>query len=959
MLLVIAPAVSGAALFGWLNLRHAQSGAEQRTASLARLATTMQADLIRDTRTLVATLASLPSVRHGTSSECVDTLSQAVQRNSMLASIDVVSGNGQVRCRAIPLGSKSSARPATYRHLPADQRHPATETYWSSDRTGAFGWVAPIGTGTNSATGAIYARLRPDWLSRIAASAGLPKDATLMLTNRRGEIVAEQAPSGAAVKPDYALLSQLTSQPGGRHFVASEHTGPHGARHFYAVSALADDAHPPRLYMTIGMPDSPAVAAARHALAENLAIIGAMAVLLLLIGWVVSDRLVLRKVAALSGAVHRLSGGDLQARTRLEGKDEIARLGQAFDRMADLLATQNARLREHSRRVERLNRIHRVLSGINAAILRLHHEDALLQEACRIAVEVGGLPLAWSGRVDKESGCVRLVAHAGKAHDVIESFTLSADASVAESRGTIGSTLRTRQPVVCNDIVADKDMEPWQAELLANDCRAVATFPLLRGDESMGNFTIYAAETDHFDSEEVGLYEEVVSNISLGLQFASYEAQREYLAYHDPTTGLPNRALFRDRIEQAILSARRKGNYPAVLALEIPEMQKIADRFGHHLADEALRAITPRLAAALREDDTLARLEGHAFAIGLIAQMKTPDDAQVLAARILTIFPLDLEVDGKSFLFTARIGLSVYSVSGDDVQTMIRNAELAVHTLEAGRRIGFYSRELDQSLHRRHEIEQALARADPDEEFRLVYQPVVDLATGRIVGAEALVRWHSATLGDVSPGEFIPIAEQVGRIESVGRWVLRRVLRQIRDWQHKKLAFGTMSVNLAASELRQDDLVEAVSKLLSEAGIDPHECPIALELTETTAVEGLHTAAEVLRELRNLGLQIYLDDFGTGYSSLVHLQRFPGNALKIDLEFIRRLTEDEVSLSVTRGSIMLAHSLGLKAIAEGVEHTEQIQLLKGLGCDEAQGFLFGAPMPPDQFVNLLDGSKAA
>ncbi len=688
-------------------------------------------------------------------------------------------------------------------------------------------------------------------------------------------------------------------------------------------------------------------------LIRNLSIAGASAVLLLALGWLGADRLILRKLSALIDTARRLAAGDSQARARLDGNDAITELGRTFNGMADTLAKQAEQLNEQTQRAERLHRIHRVLSGINHAILRVRREEALLHEACRIAVEIGGLRMASIGRIHGHAGHIRLAAHAGGNRDAVADLFASLDNATRNGLHAAGPALNTRYAMVYEDVDTDPRMAEWHDVLTDCSCRSVATFPLTRGRDLVGCLMLCATEPGHFDADQVRLYEEVAGDVSLGLEFAHSEERQEYLAYHDPITGLPNRTLFRDRIEQAIIAARRKGSFPAVLAVEIPEIQKLSDHFGHHVADEALRALVPRLTSVLREGDSLARLEGHTFAMGLVAQMRSADDASTIASRILQLFPLELELDGKPFVVTAHVGLSVYPESGNDVQTMIRNAELAVHALEPGRHVGFYSPELDATLRRRHQVEQALARADLDRELRVAYQPVIDLRTECIIGAEALLRWTSPALGEVSPAEFIPVAEQVGRIETLGRWAVRHVLAQVRDWQLRGLEYGTISVNVAASELRHGDFVDNVRDMLYESGVEMHRYPIALELTETTAIESMETVVATLTQLRELGFLVYLDDFGTGYSSLAHLHRLPTHALKIDIDFIRRLAEDNASLSLTRGSIMLAHSLELRAIAEGVETPEQLRILKELRCDEAQGFLLSPPVAPAQFTELL------
>jgi len=959
MLLVIAPALVTVVVLGWRNIEHVRNDARQQALSLAHQAAT-DFHPATEARHLVATLSAVP-VFSEPGKSCNEFLARVLRRNKAVTNIGIINTDGDLACSAVPFQGRLYLGARTF--FQSAMR--GADTSAVTDRSGAavkapmLVYAAPLpGSGENPA-GVVYAAIKLSRLGRIAESAHLPPGSTLTTLDHSGHVLARAPDAGRWLGRQVPLFSQLVGSLDGNASLTTDRSGPDGVRRLYAVYAPASGSRGSGLYVVVGMPDARILAGARHSLIENLSIVGAMAVLLLAIGWFAADRLVLRKIASLTGAVRRLSSGDSNARARLDGDDEIAQLGEVFDGMAERLGLQADQLRDQMQRTERINRVYRVLSGINTAILRLRDDEALLHEACRIAVEVGGLRMAWAGRVNGHASGVRLMAHAGVGRAAVEDMIASMNEGLAEGRGTVGPALLNRKPIVCDDIAADPRMTPWRDDLLALECRSVATFPLWRGRDLVGSLTFYADEPGYFDSEEIPVYEEVAADTSLGLEFAHYAARQDYLAYHDPITGLPNRALFRDRIQQAIIAAKRQGDFPAVLAVEIPEVQKLSDHFGHHVADQALRALVPRLTAVLREGDSLARLEGHAFAVGLVAQTRSSDDANAIASRVLQLFPLELEFDDKSFVVTARVGISVYPASGSDVQTMIRNAELAVHALEPGRQVGFYSRELDATLRRRHQVEQALARADLDREMRVVYQPVVDLDNENVIGAEALLRWTSPALGDVPPGEFIPVAEQVGRVEMLGRWVLRQVLAQVRDWQLRGLEFGTISVNVAAPELRQRDFIGTATRLLEESGVDTSNRPVALELTETTAIESMETVVEALEKLRDIGFQIYLDDFGTGYSSLAHLHRIPTHALKIDIDFIRRLADDNASLSLTRGSIMLAHSLGLRAIAEGVETAEQFRILKELRCNEAQGYLFSPPVAPLQFTELLKDRMTA
>jgi len=326
----------------------------------------------------------------------------------------------------------------------------------------------------------------------------------------------------------------------------------------------------------------------------------------------------------------------------------------------------------------------------------------------------------------------------------------------------------------------------------------------------------------------------------------------------------------------------------------------------------------------------------------------------LVVTQLLALCPFDIEVDGQRNLLTVRIG-SVAAEQGIDAGNIVRNAEVALRSLEAksSGKYQAYAREQDDIDSRRYQVWHGLHRAIANDELRIYYQPYQHVATGLYAGAEALIRWHSAELGPVSPGEFIPIAEADGIIGEIDAWVFSKVLDHACAWKDEGIDVGAIGVNMSAKELQDAGIVEEIRGRLGKSGMEPGRCPLALEITETAVVDNFETVYEILDKLSDLGLQICLDDYGTGYSSLLYLQRAPLDVLKIDLSFVRRIVEDPTSLALTRSSISLGHSLDLEVIAEGVETEEQLEILKGLGCDYAQGYLYSRPLPKDEFERFI------
>jgi diguanylate cyclase (GGDEF)-like protein len=390
----------------------------------------------------------------------------------------------------------------------------------------------------------------------------------------------------------------------------------------------------------------------------------------------------------------------------------------------------------------------------------------------------------------------------------------------------------------------------------------------------------------------------------------------------------------------------------AVLLLDLDRFKVINDSLGHAFGDKLLGAVAQRLRQIVREADTVARLGGDEFVI-LLAEVAEVDDAGLVAAKILRLLAEPHRLDEREITLTASLGVSLFPRDSDDGATLIRNADMAMYRAKRDGRsaFAFYSPEMNRRIRETLDLEGALRQALERDEFRLHYQPKVDLPSGRVIGCEALVRWHHPQRGMVSPADFIPLAEETGLIVPLGTWVLKEACRQARAWQDAGLPALNIAVNLSARQFRKGDLPQLVEEFLRETGLNPSL--LELELTESMVMDDPAGAERTMRTLKELGVRLSLDDFGTGYSSLNYLRRFPVDSLKIDRSFIRDVATDPSGASVVTSVIDIAHNLGLTAVAEGVETREQLVFLLGCGCDMLQGFLFSKPLPAEEFADLL------
>jgi diguanylate cyclase (GGDEF)-like protein len=419
-------------------------------------------------------------------------------------------------------------------------------------------------------------------------------------------------------------------------------------------------------------------------------------------------------------------------------------------------------------------------------------------------------------------------------------------------------------------------------------------------------------------------------------------------AFHDSLTGLANRALFKDRVDQALARSRRRHRPLAVFFLDLDRFKAINDSFGHAVGDALLIAVSQRLHDCVRAEDTVARLGGDEFAV-LVENLAGEAEVRIVADRVKETFRDPIVIDGRELAVAASIGSALSQVGAESADDLLRNADLAMYRAKAaGGGAREYAPEMHAGIRERLELESGLRRALSRNELYLVYQPIVDLATGRLSGAEALLRWQHPTRGMISPAEFIPVAETTGMIVPIGEWVLRQACRDARRWDG--IAGGadlSVSVNLSGRQLQTSELSSVVPQALLDAGLAPGR--LTLEMTESVLIDRNDETLALLHEMRRLGVRLAIDDFGTGYSSLSYLHRFPVDVVKIDRSFVERLTGDADETSLAGSIIRIGQGLRVATVAEGIEDATQLRALQRLGCDRGQGYHFARPMSAADF----------
>ena len=430
------------------------------------------------------------------------------------------------------------------------------------------------------------------------------------------------------------------------------------------------------------------------------------------------------------------------------------------------------------------------------------------------------------------------------------------------------------------------------------------------------------------------------------------EDHLHYLAHHDQLTGLANRTLLRDRIRREIARARRGDRSFALLFLDLDRFKGVNDALGHAIGDKLLKQVAARLQGLVRNVDTVARLGGDEFAI-LQTEVSSAADVEAMAQKILHEMAQPMTLDGRDIMTGASVGITLHPIDAGDADEMIQHADLAMYKAktDGGNAYRFFAADMNRAAQDTIALEHELRRALLRKEFVLHYQPQIDLPTGRIVGAEALLRWQRPNHGLVGPGEFLPLAEENGLIVPINEWVLAEACRQAQEWQQLGLPSLRIAVNLSPIQFRKQDVCQLVLDILQQTGLDP-EC-LELELTENIVMQNADAIAAELRKLRDIGVCFSIDDFGTGYSSLSYVKRFPVNRLKIDQCFIRNLELDPSDAAIVRAIISMAHSLNIDVTAEGVETAEQVEYLRAEGCGEVQGYFFSRPLPANDYLALV------
>jgi len=635
---------------------------------------------------------------------------------------------------------------------------------------------------------------------------------------------------------------------------------------------------------------------------------------------------------ALQEGTQRLANQQFNEPVRISSSDEFADLAESFNKMAERIARQFKSLAAAAEADQA------VLSSVDTPRIVATVLDRM-RDVC--ACDLVTVTLLDSSTGGQATTYLADPLDPGVPRAYVAQFRRD-DASRL-LRKPQGFTLRNEAP------------PPYLAPLASAMDQGVRILPLIYQGELLGAIALAAFRSTRADDDDLRQAERVAGQVVLALANARMVDQIRSLAYFDSLTGLPNRVSFKRKLTEELERSALQHRKLAVCFLDLDHFSRINDTLGHRLGDRLVQEVAHRLRACCRKHAPaaeVARLGGDEFTV-VVPDLPGDDMINQLAARLLESFNTPFALDGHEVFISASIGIAVFPTDGMDLESLLKNADLAMYQAKRRGRntVELFATSMGVSANKRLTLEGDLRRAIDLEQFALWYQPVVDLKTGQVASAEALVRWEHPTDGLILPAEFIPLCEETGLINVLGEWILRAACCQNRSWEEAGLASIPIAINLSGQQLRGGGTVELVRQVLESATLDPRH--LILELTESTLMEGVGDAKTVLPALSALGVGLAIDDFGTGYSSLSYLKHFPVNMLKIDKSFIRDVTTDPNDAAITAAIVAMGHALELRVVAEGVETEAQVQLLRRLGCDLIQGHFVSRPMTANDFARYL------
>jgi diguanylate cyclase (GGDEF)-like protein len=636
-------------------------------------------------------------------------------------------------------------------------------------------------------------------------------------------------------------------------------------------------------------------------------------------------------------------------------KTNLARLGSAVERAlreSEIKANQRhseKQRREQEVRLQRLTRSYRMLSNTSSAILRLRNRAELLDEVCRIAHQQGGYDRVVISLIDSDAKTLRPHACAGVDSKSLQSADVTVLETNARSMTLNERAIHSNSPAVVNDLAADPHPGAHQKLWIDQDWRAAAALPLPIDGTAIGTIALFSGQRDVFDEAEMGVLMELTANLGFALQYLQKDEALHFLSYFDSLTGLAKRQLFCQRLSQFLADQAGERHTRTVVVFDVQKLGAINDSLGRYVGDRLIEEIAARIKETFAHSDCAAYFGGGTFALMLsnAESGNVENTGRVMQSAAAQLFAEPFQVGGQELRPSIRSGVAFYPHDGGTADSLVQNAEAALKAArDDNEKYMMYGLVTQRPTSGTVALEARLTAALEHGEYLLHYQPKVDIGAGRIVGFEALLRWQDSQIGLVPPSVFVPLLERSGAMVDVGEWVLQQAVRDMQSWNAQGVESVRVAVNVSPLQLRRRDFVETV--LSRSRGLTPAAAGLDIEITESMLMHDIELSIRKLWQLREAGIGVAIDDFGTGYSSLKLLSRLPVDTLKIDRSFIQGIADTPNVMTLVATIVSLARAFDMHTVAEGVETTEQLTMLRVINCDQAQGFYLGRPTPASE-----------
>lgn len=906
-----------------------------QTNSLA----TRHADIVRNTSTFIEALLTDLSVSAFVSAQsCVDAMARIMLRESVYNNIGIATLAGNTECNGRATPAQDLSDRAYFQQALRSSSTVAGEPVLAP---GTGHWVLPfaraIRGSSGNVEGVMVATVSLMYLVDELARTKTMETARIGVVSADGIVLAHYPDPGRMVGQDITSEQFFTTMVAMGGEGTGEEAGLDGVDRIYAFTKLpATETFPVYAWVSVYKRDVTALADAQFVQAIMLS--GLLAALCFTFLWFAWERLVLRPLTAIEVAARRLSAGDYLARSGVRpATEELGTLATIFDDMADSLAS-NAE-------VLQLNRALRVLSSCAKNVVRASNEQELLDGVCRTFIESGNYCYVWVGFAENdERGTLSVAAWSG---DIIDDVVIHNERSWKDGPDPSSIAIRTGQRQVVQDVEADPEKMPaWRQTFLDRGIRSIVVLPLIKKGKAFGVISIFADKPHAFTEEELVLLDELAEDFTFGIltRRAALASQRteelvEQLAKVDVVTGLPNRIELIAHLDRFINRVGAENAGFAVLSVSVDRLIDVQDAIGIAGVDNVLRQFANRLSGHMAGIHFVARNSADSIAIIAPLAVEAPD---AVAKAVQELAELPYEFAGIPVDMQPTVGVAIFPEHGKDADTLLRRADIAVRRAhEVGAVYGVYAGSDDSENPQNLIMLSGLRTAIREDHLVLHYQPKVSTSSPTVTAVEALVRWQHPERGMIPPGLFIPLAERTGIIKPLTYWVIGAALRQLAVWQRDGGGMR-IAVNVSHNNLRDPDFYEQFIALPEQNGARLEGLDI--EMTESALMDDPERTRELLLRLSGLGVRIFIDDFGTGYSSLAYLATLPIHALKIDRSFVIQLAEPRYR-TIVESTISMAHSLGMKVVAEGVETMQLVQALAEMGCDEIQGYVYSKPLP--------------